>query len=253
MNTEKFICKFCGRECKNQNSLRNHERLCKCNPSRQYVKFNGIGFSKFHEDVKNGLRQHSTKGKICIHKENQQKYIFKENMDIYLNDGWLLGTCEKFKSNMKIINRRRLHPGKANTDKGEEVRKKKISETMKKNPLSGGYRVGSGRGKKGWYKGVFCDSSWELAFLFYHLDQGLNIERCKEKRQYVFNGEMHKYLPDFITDEGIVEIKGFKTKQWESKIKQNPDVKVLYEKDMEKYLEYVISRFGNTFWEKLYE
>lgn len=29
-----FICKFCGKPCKNANSLRNHERLCKENPSR---------------------------------------------------------------------------------------------------------------------------------------------------------------------------------------------------------------------------
>jgi hypothetical protein len=30
-----FICKHCGKECKNDNSLRNHERLCKSNPNRQ--------------------------------------------------------------------------------------------------------------------------------------------------------------------------------------------------------------------------
>lgn len=29
------ICKYCGKECKNDNSLRNHERLCKQNPRRQ--------------------------------------------------------------------------------------------------------------------------------------------------------------------------------------------------------------------------
>lgn len=28
-------CKFCGKECKNENSLRNHERLCHSNPERQ--------------------------------------------------------------------------------------------------------------------------------------------------------------------------------------------------------------------------
>lgn len=27
-------CKFCSKECKNDNSLRNHERLCKLNPNR---------------------------------------------------------------------------------------------------------------------------------------------------------------------------------------------------------------------------
>ena len=32
---EDFICKFCGRVCKNANSLRNHERLCHSNPDRQ--------------------------------------------------------------------------------------------------------------------------------------------------------------------------------------------------------------------------
>ena len=32
-----YICKFCGKVCKNQNSLRNHERLCPSNPERNYV------------------------------------------------------------------------------------------------------------------------------------------------------------------------------------------------------------------------
>lgn len=36
-------CKYCGKECKNANSLRNHERLCKHNPDGQespFIKFN---------------------------------------------------------------------------------------------------------------------------------------------------------------------------------------------------------------------
>lgn len=40
---EECICKFCGKPCKNLNSLRNHERLCKKNPNRQessWIKFN---------------------------------------------------------------------------------------------------------------------------------------------------------------------------------------------------------------------
>src|SRR5574344_1221016 len=31
---ENYICKFCGKVCKNANSLRNHERLCKNNTER---------------------------------------------------------------------------------------------------------------------------------------------------------------------------------------------------------------------------
>lgn len=34
-NQDSFVCKFCGRQCKNNNSLINHERLCKENPNRQ--------------------------------------------------------------------------------------------------------------------------------------------------------------------------------------------------------------------------
>lgn len=30
-----LLCKFCNKKCKNNNSLRNHERLCKNNPNRQ--------------------------------------------------------------------------------------------------------------------------------------------------------------------------------------------------------------------------
>jgi len=30
-----MLCKYCGRECKNNNSLINHERLCKQNPAKQ--------------------------------------------------------------------------------------------------------------------------------------------------------------------------------------------------------------------------
>lgn len=32
---EQFICKYCRKICKNANSLRNHERLCKLNPNYQ--------------------------------------------------------------------------------------------------------------------------------------------------------------------------------------------------------------------------
>ena len=117
---------------------------------------------------------------------------------------------------------------------------------------TGGYREGSGRGKQGWYKGIHCDSSWELAYLVYHLDHNLYIERCKEKRYYVWNNKQHTYYPDFITNDGIIEIKGYSTDQWKSKEEQNPDVIVLYKDDMKLYLDYVINTYGTDFI-KLYD
>ena len=44
-NLYNYICKYCGKECKNINSLRNHERFCKSNPNRKespFVKYNKI-------------------------------------------------------------------------------------------------------------------------------------------------------------------------------------------------------------------
>ena len=117
---------------------------------------------------------------------------------------------------------------------------------------TGGYREGSGRCKQGWYKGIHCDSSWELAYLVYHLDHNLYIERCKEKRQYVWNNKQHTYYPDFITDDGIIEIKGYSTDQWKSKEEQNPDVKVLYKNEIKPYLDYVTNTYGTDFI-KLYD
>lgn len=48
-----FICSYCGKACKNANSLRNHERLCKQNPDHQ--KINPVG-------IKAMQQQNQTKG-----------------------------------------------------------------------------------------------------------------------------------------------------------------------------------------------
>jgi len=78
-------CKFCTKECKNSNSLRNHERLCKLNPNRQTVNINaarekaykkydcsycgvGIaltGFKKHEKYCKSNPKVIEEKGKNC--------------------------------------------------------------------------------------------------------------------------------------------------------------------------------------------
>ena len=112
---------------------------------------------------------------------------------------------------------------------------------------TGGYRKGSGCGKKGWYKGIYCDSSWELAYVIYNKDKDIQIERCKEIRKYVYNGEEYSYHPDFIVDGKIIKIKGYNSEQWQAKQKYNPDIKVFYEEDMKVYLKYVHDKYGNDF------
>lgn len=53
---EQFICKHCGKVCKNKNSLAQHEIRCKENPNRIKIKSNFIEYNKL---VKNGMRKGS--------------------------------------------------------------------------------------------------------------------------------------------------------------------------------------------------
>ena len=45
---------------------------------------------------------------------------------------------------------------------------------------SGGYRKGSGVGKGGWYKGYWCDSSYELAWIIFNIEHGNLFTRNTE-------------------------------------------------------------------------
>lgn len=258
-----YKCKFCGKKSQSKSGNSFHENRCELNPNRKptlknrqllispdgiikYISENEIDtyFANGWIKYKRQGVECSTKGKIAITNGLENKYVLPEIVDEFLNSGWCRGlTIRADKQNI----------GKASTPEMEELRKQRISESMKRNKCCGGYRHGSGKGKSGKYKGIHCDSTWELAFLIYHLDNNLYIERCKERRKYIFNNEEHFYTPDFITDEGIIEIKGYSTEQWESKLKQNPDIIVLYKDEIQQYLEYCKNTYKCDNLESLYD
>ena len=114
----------------------------------------------------------------------------------------------------------------------------------------GGYRHGSGWGKSGWYKGYYCDSSWELAFVVYNIEYNIKFERNKKQFSYIFKNEKHNYIPDWIVNDEYIEIKGYYTEQWQAKLNQFPKnlkLNILYENDMQKYLDYIREKYGNNF------
>ena len=59
------------------------------------------------------------------------------------------------------------------------------------------YSIGGTYAKHGWYKGIYCDSSWELAFVMYHLDNNIEIKRSTLRLPYLYKGVERIYLPDF--------------------------------------------------------
>lgn len=208
-------CQFCTREIKNKGSLKAHEMCCKLNPNKITHK----------RSVNAGAKKGSTpwnKGKT---KETNSS-LSKQSIAIserYAN-GELQPHCAPH----------------------SQETKDKLSRVAKERKL-GGYVRGSGRGKKGWYKGYFCDSSWELAYVIYCLDHNISIERNTEKRQYIWNNKVKNYIPDFLVEDKLIEIKGYKTEEWLAKLSANPDVEVLYEKEMRPVLSYVEDRYGKDF------
>jgi hypothetical protein len=206
-----LLCQYCDRNFKNSGAKATHEPYCKINPNRVQRSKSPLAHRKKGTPSWNkGLRGDPR----CAHSEE---------------------TKQKFKGNS----------GRASTVEREIERVRKIKEKAKLN--NGGLRLGSGRGKKGWYKGIFCDSSWELAFVIYHMDNNIPLEKCKEIRWYNWEGKLKRYYPDFVVNGKIIEIKGYTTKQWEAKLEANPDIAVLYEKDLKPYIEYAILKYGKDF------
>lgn len=144
-----------------------------------------------------------------------------------LGNGNKSGYCHKCYSNHNNLRERRSQIAKENN--------------------YGGYHFGAGGGHKGVYDNINFDSSWELAFYIYHKEHNLYIERCKEIRTYIINGIKRNYIPDFITDNGIIEIKGYDSEISLLKSKYNPDIKVYHYEDIKYCLDYVIEKYGKDF------
>ena len=131
----------------------------------------------------------------------------------------------------------------------ELKRREKISTTMLRNKQCGGYRIGSGIGKKGWYKGYWCDSSYELAWIIYHIDHNIPFQRNTKKFPYIFENRTYNYIPDFLLNDGTyLEIKGFQSDRTNAKINQFPNqLKVVYPDDMKDILKYTMNKYGKDF------
>ena len=149
---------------------------------------------------------------------------------------------EKAKEISEKISKRLIGKSKGigATQEIEIERKRKISETMKKNPNAGGLREGSGRGIKTWYESsiagnVYLRSSYELEYAKWLDQNNINWIANKTAFQYEWEGKIKKYYPDFylIESKKYVEVKGFKTEKDEAKWKNFPfELSILYYNDL---------------------
>jgi hypothetical protein len=118
----------------------------------------------------------------------------------------------------------------------------------------GGYREGSGRAKTGYYRGFYCGSTYELCWLIYQLDHDVGVSR--------FGGLLEsggvKYIPDFIQDGKIVEIKGYENQDSvdrKTKVANECgyDVVVLRKDDLQHCFDWVRQRYGTNKYHELYD
>lgn len=207
-------CTYCGSLRKSQKSLIAHEATCPKNSNG----YRNIPWSK-------GKTKHT---------DARLMAFSKKKTGVAVSEKQLLGIRNA------IPNRK---PSIITDPVIAETRKAKLRAIALAKGL-GGYNPGSGRGKKGWYKGIFCDSSWELAYVVYCMDHGIKIERNTHRLQYEWEGKVKTYIPDFIVEGNLIEVKGYLTEEVRAKHEANPTVRMLLEKDLQHVFDYVKATYG---------
>lgn len=110
-----------------------------------------------------------------------------------------------------------------------------------------------GGGYKGIYKGIHCDSSYELVFLIYHLDHNIPISRSTNIYSYEYKNKIGKYIPDFIVNELEYEIKGFMTNRSKAKLSQNSHIILIDKLNIKSYIKYVKQIYKIKDFRELYD
>lgn len=182
-------CKFCEKVCKNDNSLRNHERLCKKNPNKQELINNFIEYNKKRKDLNiKGVNQYTKAKELGLPKPIISDETRKKISESSKNRIWT------------------------------EEQKRKHSDSMKKavenHPDSYTKNNVVGRVKNVEYNGVKFKGRWEVIVAKW-LDQN-RIKWLHEYKSfsYEWNG-IRKYYPDFYLPDFdlFLEVKGYETER----------------------------------------
>lgn len=99
---------------------------------------------------------------------------------------------------------------------------------------------------KGYYKGIWCDSTYELVWVIYNLDHNITFERNQTPFPYITpDGKTHSYYPDFKQGDEYIETKNYLKDNDQYKIQQFPyKLTILFGKDLVVQFEYVYSKYG---------
>lgn len=105
-----MYCEFCSKECKNDNSLRNHMRLCKSNPSKQEHPRGMKGKRHSSETKEKQSNAVSDERKAILSKEMTQRNYERVITDEY-REKLSLAACKRLSKNSKYSKNTEYKPG----------------------------------------------------------------------------------------------------------------------------------------------
>ena len=237
--SKRVVIKQCCPKCGNEFEIRILESLFKRN---KYNKFcsqscaNGKIWSEEHKRLLSETNKNSEKVK-------QANIINLEKLRLSGNSRGLgKSKCSTNKSYTFTC----LYCGEMGEEHNYRKNRKYHPSCWKK--ASGGIRKGSSRGKSGLYKGYWCDSSYELAYLIFCLEHSISIERNKQSFAYVYKLKQHLFFPDFRVNGKLTEIKNYRSDLTDAKLLSVTEPIDIYYKDTIQFaLEYVIGKYGKNF------
>ena len=197
-----LVCKFCGKVCKNRNSLCNHERLCRANPNKQII-------------------------------DHTAAYINRTAW----NKGLTADTDERVRKNRDGVRKYHLeNPNQTRSPLSEE-HKAKIAASVNDKVKHGTWHTSLARNMHYCYKGIDLHGTWEVSYAEWLDSNCIKWERPSNYFLYTFDGAEHRYTPDFylVDTDQYVEIKGYRTAKDKAKWEQFPKDKsliVLMKKDL---------------------
>lgn len=180
-------CRFCQKECKNENSLRNHERLCKENVNRQQSAFMNADFNKNRKKRSNQYIKAIELGLEKPIVSDEVKSLLSKKMKSL----WTSEKRKQWSDKMKV----------------------QASLNVENHPESYSYKNFCGRAKKELYNEEWMHSSWETIFAKWCDENEIKWTKRVPYFRYVWEGTERKYFPDFYLKELdlYVEVKGYET------------------------------------------
>lgn len=206
---DEYICKYCGKICKNLNSLKQHEIRCKENPNKIVLPpSNFIKYNRSQEKKLCGSSNQYTKAK-------REGYIvnISDTTRYKLGKGWR----NKIWSNDE-----------------RKLQSKRMKLAVQNHPESYSSSNINGRVKHYKYHEYILDGLWELDVAKYLDNNNIKWERPLNGFKYEWNNSEHLYFPDFYLPEYnyYIEVKGYQRERDSYKWKSVKNLIIIKEKEI---------------------